>query len=143
MIFKTSLRSSVNMFALVSSVIILTNLSVRATAACEKINRLYIDPEVILDKKSRTAGYRIIDARAVKSRDFREFYFVQYKISDPQGQIIFPMFAMNKPLSSSFGVIYSMDNLAKNISGYGDGRRTKAKFSSTDHGYAEASSCLK
>ena len=143
MILKARMKSSVNLFTLVFSVMILITISTRETAACEKINRLYLDPKVILDTKSRAAGFRVIDARAVKSRDFRKFYFVQYKISDPRGQIIFPMFAMNKPLSSRFGVIYSMDNTAKNISGYGDGRRTKAKFSSTDHGYAEASSCLK
>ena len=56
--------------------------------------------------------------------------------------MVYPMFAMNKPQSRG-GVIYSMDELAITLSGYGDGRETKAKFSSRDDGYDRAMSCLK
>ena len=102
-----------------------------------------MDPEVILNKGARDLGIEVIDARAVKSNDFKNFYFVQYKLKTPNNGIIFPMFAMNKPLSPKYGVIYSMDETAIAISGYGDGRQTKASFSVYDDGFYEATNCLK
>ena len=110
--------------------------------ACERIASYYLDPEVILSSGARSLGVKVIDARAVKSNDYKSFYFVQYQFSTPSNGTVFPMFAMNKPFSSG-GVIYSMDQLAETLSGYGDGRRTKASFSSNDNGYSQASSCLK
>ena len=113
--------------------------------ACEKVSAFYLDPEVILNSASRNLGIKVIDARAVRSSDYERFYFVQYKISTPNNGIIYPMFAMNKPTTSGGGngVIYSMDDIAITISGYGDGRTTRAKFSSSDDGYYRATKCLK
>ena len=48
---------------------------------------------------------------------------------------------MNKPFGK--GVIYAMDDLAIMLSGLGDGRRTKAKFSANDEGFKEAKGCLR
>lgn len=110
--------------------------------ACERVSAFYLDPEVILNSGARSLGVKVIDARAVRSNDFKQFYFVQYKMSTPKNGTVFPMFAMNKP-NSRGGVIYSMDDLAITLSGYGDGRRTKAKFSSRDDGYYDATRCLK
>lgn len=113
--------------------------------ACEKVSAFYLDPEVILNSAARNLGIKVIDARAVRSSDYERFYFVQYKISTPSNGIIYPMFAMNKPTTSGGGngVIYSMDDIAITISGYGDGRTTRAKFSSSDDGYFKATKCLK
>ena len=110
--------------------------------ACERLASFYLDSEVILNSGARSLGVKVIDARAVKSKDFKSFYFVQYKMSTPNNGMVYPMFAMNKPQSRG-GVIYSMDDLAITLSGYGDGRKTKAKFSSRDDGYDRAMSCLK
>lgn len=115
-----------------------------ATFACEKVSSFYLDPEVILNSGARSLGVKVIDARAVRSKDFKQFYFVQYKMSTPNNGIVYPMFAMNKPTTrgGGNGVIYSMDEIAITLSGYGDGRRTKAKFSSRDDGYYDATQCL-
>lgn len=40
---------------------------------------------------------------------------------------------MNKPFKCC-GIIYSMDELAKTVYGYRDGRKRKAKFSKLDRG---------
>ena len=64
-------------------------------------------------------------------------------MSTPNNGIVYPMFAMNKPTTRGGGVvIYSLDEIAITLSGYGDGRRTKAKFSSRDDGYYEATQCF-
>ena len=113
--------------------------------ACERVSAFYLDPEVILNSGARSLGVKVIDARAVRSKDFKQFYFVQYKMSTPQNGIVYPMFAMNKPTVSGGGngVIYSMDELAITLTSYGDGRKTRAKFSSRDDGFSRASRCLK
>jgi hypothetical protein len=49
---------------------------------------------------------------------------------------------MNKPFKCC-GIIYSMDELAETASGYGDERKTKAKFSKPDSGFYQANKCLK
>ncbi|MDA8676193.1 hypothetical protein N9M53_05845, partial [Alphaproteobacteria bacterium] len=113
-----------------------------------KVSAFYLDPEVILKDVFRNRGYQVIDARAVRSKDFKRFYFVQYKISTPNNVFVYPMFAMNKPTTSGGGngVIFSMDDLALNLSGYGDGRNsnlTGTKFLSSDNGFATATGCLK
>lgn len=113
--------------------------------ACEKLAPFYLDPEVILSSDARNSGVKVLDARAVRSKDFKRFYFVQYKMSTPKNGIVYPMFAMNKPTTrgGGNGSIFSMDDLAVALSGYGDGRKTKAKLSSLDDGYHEASQCLR
>ena len=116
-------------------------LSYSLSHAYEKVSSFYMDPEVILNSGARDLGVKVLDARAVRSKKHQKFYFVQYKMSTPNNGILFPMFAMNKPKSSG-GVIYSMDELAITLSGYGDGRKTKAKFSTRDSAYKKASKCL-
>lgn len=108
---------------------------------CKKVANFYLDPEVILNEGSRDLGVKVVAAEAVKSDDFENFYFVQYKMETPSNGTIYPMFAMNKPFG--MGVIYAMDELAITVSGLGDGRKTKTKFKSTDDGFSEASRCLK
>jgi hypothetical protein len=49
---------------------------------------------------------------------------------------------MNKSFKCC-GIIYSMDELAETVSGYGDGRKIKAKFSKLDRGFSQANKCLK
>ena len=49
---------------------------------------------------------------------------------------------MNKSLKCC-GINYSMDELAETVSGYGDGRKTKAKFSKLDRDFSQANKCLK
>ena len=95
---------------------------------------------MILNSSARSLGVKVIDARAVRSKDFKQFYFVQYKMSTPNNGMVFPMFAMNKPTTrgGKNGVIYSMHEIAIALTGYGDGRTTKARFSSSDDGYYEA-----
>ena len=122
--------------------VIFTSICSSFTFACENISSYYLDPEVILNKGARDLGVKVINAKAVKSGDFKNFYFVQYKMSTPSNGVVYPMFAMNKPKSRD-GVIYSMDELVITLTSYGDGRRTRAKFSSSDDGYYEASRCLK
>ena len=64
-------------------------------------------------------------------------------MSTPNNGIVYPMVAMNKPtIRGGGGVIYSLDEIVITLSGYGDGRRTKAKFSSRDDGYYEATQCF-
>tara|TARA_B100000780_G_C20695570_1_gene276615 strand:+ start:47 stop:457 length:411 start_codon:yes stop_codon:yes gene_type:complete len=108
---------------------------------CKKVANFYLDPEVILNKGSRDLGVKVVAAEAVRSDDFKKFYFVQYKMETPSNGTIYPMFAMNKPFG--MGVIYAMDELAITISDFGDGRKTKAEFKSTNDGFPEASRCLK
>ena len=122
--------------------IIFSSFYSNIVSACESISSYYLDKEVILNKGARDLGVKVIDAKAVKSGDFKSFYFVQYKMSTPSNGIVYPMFAMNKPKSKG-SIIYSMDELAITLTGFGDGRRTRAKFSSSDDGYYEASRCLK
>ena len=122
--------------------LILTSLCSGVSNACENLASYYLDPQVILNKGARDLGVKVIDAKAVKSGDFKNFYFVQYKMRTPNNGIVYPMFAMNKPKSRG-GVIYSMDELAITLTSYGDGRKTRAKFSSRDDGFSRASRCLK
>tara|TARA_A200000113_G_scaffold87824_1_gene78371 strand:+ start:989 stop:1192 length:204 start_codon:yes stop_codon:yes gene_type:complete len=65
-----------------------------------------------------------------------------YKLDTPKNEIIFPIFVMNKPFKCC-GIIYSMDKLTETVSGYGDGRKTKAKFSKLNRGFSQANKCLK
>ena len=120
-------------------------LSSTVSFACERVSRYYLDPEVILNSGARSLGVKVIDARAVRSKDYKRFYFVQYKMSTPNNGMVYPMFAMNKPTKGvgSNGVIYSMDDLAVTLTGYGDARKNRDPFSSRDDGFYEASKCLK
>ena len=115
---------------------------VRTAKVCTKVAQYYLDPEVILNKGSRELGVKVVSVEAVKSDDFENFYFVQYKMNTPSNGTVYPMFAMNKPFEVGV-TIYALDDLAIALSGLADGRRTKAKFSSSDDGYYEASNCLK
>ena len=63
-------------------------------------------------------------------------------MSTPNNGIVYLMFSMNKPQLRG-GLIYSMDDLSITLSGYGDGRNTKAKFASREDGYDRAMGCLK
>ncbi len=135
-------KESKSMSKFIFSSIIMFLFFTSFSQACERLASFYLDPEVILNSGARSLGVKVVDARAVKSKDFKSFYFVQYKMSTPNNGMVYPMFAMNKPQSRG-GVIYSMDELAITLSGYGDGRKTKAKFSSRDDGYDRAMSCLK
>ena len=112
---------------------------------CETVAPFYLDAKVILNKASRSLGVKVLDAKAVRSNDYKRFYFVQYKMSTPQKGIVYPMFAMNKPTVSGGGngVIYSMDALAVTLSGFGDARTFKNPFSTSDDGFTRASRCLK
>lgn len=136
---KVSKQGAKIMKNLLASALIAATMSTPAIA-CMKISTMYLDPEFILNSEARSSGVKVVDARAVKSLDFVNFYFVQYKMEVPDKGVVFPMFAMNKPFSS--GLVYSMDDLAISLTGLGDGRRTKARFSKNDDGYAEASRCL-
>ena len=78
--------------------------------ASERLASFYLDPEAILNSGARSLGVKVMDARAVKSKDFKSFYFVQYKMRTPNNGMVYPMFAMNKPQSRG-GVIYAMDDL--------------------------------
>jgi len=112
--------------------------------SCEKVASFYLDPEVILNSGSRSLGVKVIDAKAVQSNDYKKFYFVQYKIQTPNNGIVYPMFAMNKPTENGGnGAIYSMDELAITLSSYGDARKLKDPFSSSDDGFSAASKCLR
>ena len=66
-----------------------------------------------------------------------------FNMPDHASAELFTMFAMNKPFSSDSGVIYSMDDLAVSLTGFGDGRKTKANFSEFDRGFSDAKKCLK
>ncbi len=113
--------------------------------ACERVAAFYLDPEVILNSGARSLGVKVLDARAVRSKDYKRFYFVQYKMKTPSNGMVYPMFAMNKPTTKGGGggVIYSMDDLAVTLTGYGDARRNRDPFSSRDDGFYKASKCLK
>ena len=113
--------------------------------ACERVAAYYLDPEVILSSGARSLGVQVLDARAVRSKDYKRFYFVQYKMNTPRNGMVYPMFAMNKPTTKGGGngVIFSMDDLAVTLSGYGDARKNRDPFSSRDDGFYEASKCLK
>ena len=65
--------------------------------ASERLASFYLDSEVILNSGARSLGVKVVDVRAVKSKDFKSFYFVQYKMSTPNNGMVYPMFAMNKP----------------------------------------------
>ena len=112
---------------------------------CENVAPYYLDAQVILNSASRSLGVKVLDAKAVRSNDYKRFYFVQYKMSTPQNGIVYPMFAMNKPTVSGGGngVIFSMDDLAVTLTSFGDARKLKNPFSSGDDGFSRASSCLK
>ena len=117
-------------------------VSISSVNACEKVSDYYLNPEVILSQTYRAYGMQVLDARAVRSKDFKNFYFVQYKMNHPKHGDIFPTFAMNKPFKTG-SVIYSMDDVAIEMSGFGDGRKTKAKFSHSSNGYKDVIKCLK
>ena len=65
--------------------------------ASERLASFYLDSEVILNSGARSLGVKVVDVRAVKSKDFKSFYFVQYKMSTPNNGMVYPIFAMNKP----------------------------------------------
>ena len=111
--------------------------------SCEPLNQRYLRSEVILSKNSIKKGIKVLNAKAVRSPDYKQFYFVQYKLEIPGKGIVYPMFAMDKPFSSNSGVIYSMDDLAVSLTGFGDGRKTKANFSEFNRGFSHAKKCLK
>lgn len=118
------------------------NVVSSAPKICETVASYYLDPEVILSKGSRDLGVKVVSAKAVKSDDFKNFYFVQFKMETPSNGTVYPMFAMNKPFEVGV-TIYAMDDLAVALSGLADGRKTTAAFKSSDDGYSEASNCLK
>jgi hypothetical protein len=118
---------------------------IKSVVACEKVASYYLDPKVILSSGARSLGVKVLDAMAVRSRDYERFYFVQYKMKTPKNGIVYPMFAMNKPTTrgGGGGVIYSMDDLAVTLTGFGDARTYRDPFSSRDDGFYKASKCLK
>ena len=112
---------------------------------CEDISPYYLEPETILSSKSRNKGVEVLEAKAVRSKDYKRFYFVQYKMRVPKVGIVYPIFAMNKPTVGlgGNGVIYSMNDIALELTGFGDARTFKSPFSASDDGYYRATKCLK
>lgn len=107
---------------------------------CLDVAPHYLNPQKILNDKAIDSGVRILGAQAVKSYDHNSIYFVQYKMITQDNEIIYPMFAMNKPRDN--GIIISMNDIAWSLSGLGD-RKLFPKLSENDDGYQDAMRCLK
>ena len=86
-------------------------------------------------------GGSLRSVQAVKSKDFKSVYFVSADIEGPglEGTDDVATWATNRLKVG--GLIYSVNEVAKEFSDWGDGGETDAQFSMDDHGAEESQVC--
>ncbi len=89
-----------------------------------------------------SGGGGIRGAKAVKSRDFSNVYFVSARLIGPglDGSDT-ATWATNR--IKSIGLIFSVDGFAKEFSDWGDGGQTDAHLSMNNDGAAESRRCAR
>jgi hypothetical protein len=91
-------------------------------------------------------GGRLMNARAVKSNDFKRVYFISADIEGPGLEGPNPdeigTWSKSGPLRVGDGLIYAVDATANEFSDWGDGRKTDAELSMEDDGAEESKDCV-
>jgi hypothetical protein len=84
------------------------------------------------------------DARAVKSEDFKQVYFISAEIDGEgmEGAGEIATWAKSGPLRVGGGLIYAVDGFANQFSNSDDGGDTDAQLSMDDDGAEESRSCV-
>lgn len=88
-------------------------------------------------------GGSLRNARAAKSGDHQEVWFVAADIQAGglEGPGDIGVWATNS-LTAGEGLVYSVDEVAKELSDWGDGGQTDARLSANDDGAQEAKGCV-
>lgn len=82
------------------------------------------------------------DARAVKSEDFKQVYFISAEIDVEEGAGEIATWAKSGPLRVGGGLIYAVNGFANQFSNYDDGGDTDAQLSMDDDGAEESKACV-
>ena len=110
---------------------------------CLSIKPEYKTQDFFFSSKHRNTGIEIVDAKAVKSEDHKNIYFVYYKLYK-NDKFTYPLLVMNKPMSDN-SIALSMNDDALKFTGLGDARKNNilgTKFSALDDGYHRAQNCF-
>ena len=110
---------------------------------CLNIKSNYKSQDFFFSSKYRNTGIEIVDAKAVKSEDHKNIYFVYYKLYK-NDKFTYPLLVMNKPMSNN-SIALSMNDEALKFTGLGDARKNNilgTKFSSLDDGYHRVQNCF-
>jgi len=112
--------------------------------ACEKLSTEMVKTIASALSISGGGDLEVSTARAVKSKDFDNVYFIAAEIQgmgmEGNGEI--GLWSSNS-LQAGKGMLFSVNSLAVEFSTYPDGRRSKAHLSQYDHGGQEAIQCVK
>ena len=110
---------------------------------CLNIKSDYKTQDFFFSSKYRNTGIDIVDAKAVKSEDYKNIYFVYYKLYK-NDKFTYPLLIMNKPMSNN-SIALSMNDETSKFTGLGDARKNNVlgtKFSSLDDGYHKVQNCF-
>ena len=110
---------------------------------CLNIKSDYKTQDFFFSSQYRNTGIEIVDAKAVKSEDHKNIYFVYYKLYK-NDKFSYALLVMNKPMSNN-SIALSMNDETSKFTGLGDARKNNilgAKFSSLDDGYHRVQNCF-
>lgn len=85
-------------------------------------------------------GSTLARAEAVKSDDFESAWFIAGVMEGSESEPA--LWVTNDISQGGAGVLYSVNDVARDVSDWGDGTRTDAAFSPTDDGASEAIGCV-
>lgn len=110
---------------------------------CLNIKSDYKTQDFFFSSQYRNTGIEIVDAKAVKSEDHKNIYFVYYKLYK-NDKFSYALLVMNKPMSNN-SIALSMNDETSKFTGLGDARKNNilgTKFSSLDDGYHRVQNCF-
>ena len=110
---------------------------------CLNIKSDYKTQDFFFSSQYRNTGIEIVDAKAVKSEDHKNIYFVYYKLYK-NDKFSYALLVMNKPMSNN-SIALSMNDETSKFTGLGDARKNNilgTKFSALDDGYHRAQNCF-
>lgn len=111
-----------------------------ADSRCEPVDDALV---TALGEGLTVEGGSLRHAQAVKSSDYEEVWFVAADIQADglEGSDDIGIWATNS-LTMGEGIVYSVDEVAKEFSDWGDGGQTDAQLSANDDGAQEARGCV-
>ena len=120
-----------------------TTTEATGSTRCENVPPRLV--KIIEDGLSVSVAGTLKDARAVKSEDFKQVYFISAEISTVEGREgagEIATWAKTGPLRVGGGLIYAVDGFANEFSNADDGGDTDAQLSMDDDGAKESKACV-
>ena len=99
-----------------------------------------VDASLVTAIEEGLRGNTLARAEAVKSDDFESAWFIAGIVEEAGSEPA--LWVINDISQGGAGVMYSVNDVARDVSDWGDGTRTDAAFSPSDDGASEALSCV-